>query len=1189
MHFMSLKKIFKAVLITLLFSLQYCLLSADALVEYQMEQDKNGEIIDSSGNRLNSKFSGSIISDVKSNRKILRLNGKSDGVNIQNSRNINAADDMTYVAVVKFNNPMSAQKGHAHYDAVFYKHKQFVLSRRWNRFYCNFNDGHKWIGSMLSSASLKLVTGKWYFLALSFNFHNVPSQGEIWTTAKLYVNGKCVASKTVPYARPVRNKHLLQLGKADGFGKFWHLNGDVAYAAVFPDTLSSHQIQKLVLKEKLVKPEFEIPRRLNESQKRVIAELRKLVAQKKDSKAKNVFGALVDSVKNIPLTKNCKIDFARAAGRLKNILKKKVNAAEAITLWNRNNQIKTMVSESAVLSIAIEDNTFFLLGMNDIRTAREVFRTSSKLWELTTAVNGESYNFDSQSSGIKAYYKRMLSGSEEQGWSFSIKWEKSKSANNPCEFVATSNFTFKAGRLTYDLNAKSLTDDSLVEEVIFPSIDLKGQTAENAKLLVPIMSGVEYPAPLKSSASYSGYYPTGYCSMQMGAYYDNKSGIYFATEDPFASSKTLSYQANPHGIKVAVLWKNGANTFCSRSNAAFEIFKGNWYDAGIIYRKWLEKISPPWWTRELPRQDTAKWFRNNTLWIRFYNGQNSIQQLGKLREYFKLPFAVHWYSWWGDFDRDYPHFNPHPETYDALKELKSAGIRVVPYANGRLWETKDRRLEDWQFSAKGLPGSVKDSKGKAVIENYSGASFAVMCPASKIWKQVIYDITLNLPSFGFDGVYYDQIAAARPRFCYDKSHGHLLGDHDTWFMKGYYPMFQKIRKDLKREYPDAVLTSEDVSEAYAGIFDGMLPWRWMYDGQVPLFPLVYSGRVQFVGLSFGNETPAAKFPMLAKQLVNSEQLGWFSLTALNSSFAKKFLDFVKRSMHIRHAMLDFFNKGMMGRPINFKNKMQYLTLRWGRYGTGYVKTPVIVSNAWHYNNTTAFIMVNTTGREQKQIVSLGPDNLPVKAQKLQFHSFNTKGKYAKGTETTGFTRELRLAPYAAEVWIVADRSQNISSIVERFRKTFDNISGFINDKAPFEAKYSPTPPINAYKIQDAYSAPAIQGCIRQKERHAIGFIGRNSVIYFGTIDFGKKSPSGIEGWFAVSPKITGHNVKLVIDDLHKGKVIAEFRKLKSTGGWGDFKPVKVNLSRKVTGRHQVFMVFDGPNGMCNVKKWRAIK
>ena len=214
------------------------------------------------------------------------------------------------------------------------------------------------------------------------------------------------------------------------------------------------------------------------------------------------------------------------------------------------------------------------------------------------------------------------------------------------------------------------------------------------------------------------------------------------------------------------------------------------------------------------------------------------------------------------------------KSYELLQRLTSKGIKVVPYVNGRIWETRDSRDEDWRYTKYALPATVKSKNGMPIIELYDKYNvYAVMCPYTKLWQDEMLALTRRMAAFGSNGVYYDQVSAARPRFCYDKSHGHLLGDSNMWFMKGYFPMFNKIRKMLKAKYPDVALTAEDNAEPYITALDGSLPWRWMNEGQVPLFNMIYSGRTQFVGRSYYGGEWRAQFATFAHQLVNGEQLG----------------------------------------------------------------------------------------------------------------------------------------------------------------------------------------------------------------------------------------------------------------------------------------------------------------------------
>ena len=114
-----------------------------------------------------------------------------------------------------------------------------------------------------------------------------------------------------------------------------------------------------------------------------------------------------------------------------------------------------------------------------------------------------------------------------------------------------------------------------------------------------------------------------------------------------------------------------------------------------------------------------------------------------------------------------------------------------------------------------------------------------------------------------NGMYMDQIGAARPRLCFDKTHPHAPNDPDSWYMAGYREMLL----DLHTLYPQAVWTTEDNAEPYVGLMHGLLSWRWMVDGNVPLFNLLYHGKTEMVGRAFGGDTPLSRKVKIYQQLL----------------------------------------------------------------------------------------------------------------------------------------------------------------------------------------------------------------------------------------------------------------------------------------------------------------------------------
>ena len=103
-------------------------------------------------------------------------------------------------------------------------------------------------------------------------------------------------------------------------------------------------------------------------------------------------------------------------------------------------------------------------------------------------------------------------------------------------------------------------------------------------------------------------------------------------------------------------------------------------------------------------------------------------------------------------------------------------------------------------------------KGEPYIEDYgNGVRNAVMNPVTQIWQKKIKEIVLRLQKeSGTSGVYLDQISAASPKLCMDKSHGHPVGGGSWWLDQGYYKLLSAIRDDMPE---GAFLTSKAYGRA----------------------------------------------------------------------------------------------------------------------------------------------------------------------------------------------------------------------------------------------------------------------------------------------------------------------------------------------------------------------------------------
>lgn len=816
-------------------------------------------------------------------------------------------------------------------DIFILKSRQMMFGRRGNRIYVNFHDGKKWYANMLSTHKNVIQQNKTHFAVVTYAAHYVPSSDEIWTDIKIYLDGALVLNRRVQGSIPAENNSPVYIGWGPNLGKVWNLDGTFKYIGIFDHELSQAEIKKMTLTQKDVIPAFQVKKKISKTTFEFIEDVRKNFLNH------DITGlALYSAIKNFAF----KYPDYTFSGSFQKKGKKKYVLG--------NLEFSVLPAKKTVLTIVTDPQKKIgnIVSLYDKVNKRELLRPDNSFFALNFKNSGPEIV---RSNDMKC---TLLQAPGIAG-KFILSFQTPDS-----DTTVYMDAVFKNDRLEYTLSIKS----SSLQEIKFPYFAFAPLSEKGESLLTPLMSGVVHDEPRKNNVVYNANYPSGRGAMQCGAYYDKYGGLYFACEDATVYPKTMFFQASEDGIEATYSHSPANKMVCNvRGKAVIEYFQGNWYDAGLIYRNFLH--SAPWWIPELPRQDTPEWFRNNS--VVFMTWSADIQRIKRLRKYLEMPFLLHWYSWHGLHDRDYPHFASSPEIYRKNKTLREMGIRTMAYTNARLFEEKDCRNIDRDFSRIGSRIAVLNSNGKIYRENY-GTPFAVMCPAAPEWQDIMQKYTQRLLAHHFDGIYYDQIGASSPKICFSEQHGHKAGDMDHWYKYGYALSLEKIRSWSKKNYPDTIFTTEDNSEVYNRFMDGVLPWRWIHQGQVPFFTLCYSGQVQYIGLSYhfgGKIDQTSKYAKAANQLIWGQQIGWFTTgTAVKDT---QFLLFIKKLAFSRTAFLDFFNNGILGRPLVFIKPPAIENLLWHRdLEDKYIKTPTILSAQWEYRKEKLYLFVNHTDKKQ---------------------------------------------------------------------------------------------------------------------------------------------------------------------------------------------------------------------------------
>ncbi|MGQ9697559.1 MAG: DUF6259 domain-containing protein, partial [Armatimonadota bacterium] len=430
--------------------------------------------------------------------------------------------------------------------------------------------------------------------------------------------------------------------------------------------------------------------------------------------------------------------------------------------------------------------------------------------------------------------------------------------------------------------------------VQFPRIRLTAPA--DSRAVVPWGWGREFLDPART-CDYRGSFPSHNAVLQMAALDTGRCSLYLATHDSQANQKDFVLSRDSGALLFAVV--HYPKPMCRPGTGwsqpypvVTSLCSGNWTSAALRYRLWTAKT--PWmrFGDMARRRTTSNWLKQTALWCcTFGSPEEVVPKVLAFAKYFGVPTAFHWYGWHQiPFDDHYPEYFPaKPGFKEAVKQLQQAGIRVMPYINGRI---VDARTDTWKRENLAR-FTAKDENGKNYVEVYgSEVPLTVMCPATPYWQNKIADIVATLVGeYGVDGVYIDQVASAPAKPCLDPTHPHLPGGGDVW-TRGYRTMLNAVRGRISALNREVVLTTEDAAEPWSDQFDAFLMCNSTMGGLVPLYPLVYSGRTLYFGRYFMAEdyqTPRAFATKAAQMFLWGAQLGWLDPWVLNHPKEARYL------------------------------------------------------------------------------------------------------------------------------------------------------------------------------------------------------------------------------------------------------------------------------------------------------------
>jgi len=600
--------------------------------------------------------------------------------------------------------------------------------------------------------------------------------------------------------------------------------------------------------------------------------------------------------------------------------------------------------------------------------------------------------------------------------------------------IATATLDQSKSAINWGLQVQNATTNWGVWRVRFPQLALADLGA-NGAVLFPRGPGELQRGVWQRAFRYHGNYPGGWCAMQFMAAYrqgEKPTGLYVGLHDPFGGTKDLDLQTDPKTRSALLTFDIPApemgrpgNRFALEGEAVWQLLRGDWFDAAMIYKTWAKREAR-WWPRlsEEGRSDTPSWMRELSAWALSGGAPGDcVTKVKQFQKFLGVPVGFHWYNWHQiPFDNDYPHYFPAKTNFaGGVGELKAANVFVMPYINGRLWDSKDRGAEDFEFSQVALAATTKQPDGKPFLESYGSKEpngepvrLAAMCPTTELWQQRVSNIVLRLlGEAATSAVYIDQVAAAAPTLCMDSTHGHPLGG-GHWWNQGYWKMLDSIRRVMPR---DTMLTTECNGEPFIRWFDGYLTWHWQHDGQVPAFPAIYAGAVQLFGRAYrGGATQEAALRMKAgQQLVFGEQIGWIGPELVESKEA----EFFRHVVQLRHQFRRYFHAGEMARPPRLIGDIPKVKADWQWSGEWWVTTDAVLTGAWRLPKENRLLLlfanvseepVTATLRFDSNAYGIDPDKTRWRVTEEGMGNPRTREFAAE------FEQQIELKPRAVQTW-----------------------------------------------------------------------------------------------------------------------------------------------------------------------------
>ncbi len=481
------------------------------------------------------------------------------------------------------------------------------------------------------------------------------------------------------------------------------------------------------------------------------------------------------------------------------------------------------------------------------------------------------------------------------------------------------------------------------------------------------------PADLGESFLTRGAYYPYYVNMQFWALYNKETnkGIYVGTQDPTPSMMHIRVENTTREISWSVShfppnMTFGAEGFTLPYDCVAGPFRGDWYDACQIYRKWALKQS---WCRKGPlstREDIPKWYKEAPLFFKIqladaFMGTNSVDKnltiaadhFSECLKWAGVRLPVNFYTWeqytpglsaaydtpfgtyrwphkdkrWAThghaaYDNNYPAIPALAKFSAECKRLRQEGGMVCPYVSLQMFNQGP--TENAPYAAEGKQYMAREMYGSLLT--YPGWGEWLPCVSTEWWQNRLIDVCVNLlERENVGGYYLDVMHGMAMVPCYWTPHGHSAGGGSST-TEGMHELARAIRDAVKARDPEVITTGEDSTENMIDVIDGVMLQRPLRpENKVPMFAAVYQDYIPRNGGTVRIRPGDSFFIECASLFVEGTQVGRiplrprpFSLSFQNPDH-KEMIDCLGRVVgyYKQETAKKFLVYGQLMRPLAF--------------------------------------------------------------------------------------------------------------------------------------------------------------------------------------------------------------------------------------------------------------------------------